>query len=125
MNHPVVFRYIRVRPGTIEEEIAARFAANPMLSLTLYLDLGTHDIPILISRVRNIIPILEQKNYTHRYFEFPDGHSWENRRAHIDNAPEMFFPSDERRPGVRLSSCRLPAHSQLPNPVRTAHANRF
>jgi hypothetical protein len=56
------------------------------------MDLGTYDIPILVTLVHDFIPILESRGYEHTYLEFHEGHSWGNWRGHLDNALEMFFP---------------------------------
>ncbi|MFQ5627602.1 MAG: alpha/beta hydrolase-fold protein [bacterium] len=92
MQHPEVFGNIAAQSSNIESALSARFQSDPKLNLKLYLDLGTYDIPVLIPRVRNFIPILENNNYYYQYLEFHEGHSWGNWRAHIDNALEMFFP---------------------------------
>ena len=63
-----------------------------MLDLELYLDIGTYDISVLIPMVHNFRDILEAKGYNYLFYEWHEGHSWGNWRAHIDNALQFFFP---------------------------------
>ena len=61
-----------------------------------------------------------------QYYEYHEGHSWGNWRAHIDNALEMFFPSapaavGEKRdipPGFRLEQ-------NYPNPFNPSTTITF
>jgi enterochelin esterase family protein len=92
LNHPEVFGNIAAHSSNIQGSISDGFENGPLLDLRLYMDLGTYDIPILITLVRDFIPILQARGYDHTYIEFHDGHSWGNWRGHIDNALEMFFP---------------------------------
>jgi len=71
--------------------ISSGFQNSQQLKLKLYLDLGTYDIPELIPPVRSFIPVLQSKGYPYLYYEYHEGHSWGNWRAHIDNALEFFF----------------------------------
>ncbi len=93
MNHPEVFANVAAQSSNIENYISAFFAAQPTMDIKLYLDLGLYDIPYLMPRVRNFIPILEDKSYEYFYTEYPDGHSWGFWRAYLDDVLEMFFPA--------------------------------
>jgi len=92
LNHSEVFGNVAAHSSNIQTSISDGFENGPLLDLRLYMDLGTYDIPILITLVRDFIPILQSRGYVHTYLEFHDGHSWGNWRGHIDNALEMFFP---------------------------------
>lgn len=92
MTHPEVFGNVAAHSSNIQSSISDGFENGPLLDLRLYMDLGTYDIPLLITLVRDFIPILESRGYDHRYQELHDGHSWGNWRGHIDDALEMFFP---------------------------------
>jgi enterochelin esterase family protein len=92
LTHPDVFGNIAAQSSNVETNVHSGFQNSPKLDLKLYLDLGTYDIPVLLPRVRNFIPVLQSKGYEFHYLEFHEGHSWGNWRAHIDNALEMFFP---------------------------------
>jgi enterochelin esterase family protein len=92
MTHPEVFGRVAAHSSNIQQSISDGFGNGPLLNLELYMDLGTYDIPILITLVRNFIPILEARGYTHIYHEFHEGHSWGNWRQHIRDALGMFFP---------------------------------
>lgn len=116
MTHPEEFMYVAAQSSNIQAKIADRFGEDPVLNLKLYLDLGLYDLPVLQPLVRNFIPILENKGYTHTYNEYPEGHSWGFWKAHLDDILKYFFPlatSDinshiERKKKVRVS----------PNPFR-------
>jgi len=94
VEHSEVFGNIAAQSSNVISSISNRLQNDPQLALRFYLDLGTYDIPSLIPLVRNLVQILEQHDYEYRYFEYHEGHSWGNWRAHIDNALEMFFPGD-------------------------------
>ncbi len=91
-KHPEVFGNIAAQSSNVENNIRTGFESSPRLDLQIYLDMGTYDQSILITRVGNLLPILQAKGYTYQYLEFHEGHSWGNWRAHLDNALEMFFP---------------------------------
>ncbi len=93
LNHPEVFGNVAAQSSNVESNVHSGFEGSPKLNLKIYLDLGTYDIPVLLPRVRNLVPVIESKSYEVQYIEFHDGHSWGNWRGHIDNALEMFFPS--------------------------------
>lgn len=91
LNHPEVFGNVAAQSSNVESNVHSGFENSSKLNLKMYLDLGTYDVPVLLPRVRNFIPVLESKGYDFQYLEFHDGHSWGNWRGHIDNALEMFF----------------------------------
>jgi enterochelin esterase family protein len=94
IEHSEVFGNIAAQSSNVISSISNRLQSDPQLALQFYLDLGTYDISALIPLVRNLVQILEQRDYNYRYAEYHEGHSWGNWRAHIDNALEMFFPGD-------------------------------
>jgi enterochelin esterase family protein len=94
-SRPEVFGHVGAQSTTIKDDVYDLFRNDPRLDLTLYLDLGTYDIPVIIPMVRGFIPVLEEKGYRFRYGEYPEGHSWGLWRAHIDDALELFFPAPE------------------------------
>lgn len=92
LHHSDVFGKIAAQSSNVVSAIAEGYESGPFLDLQFYLDLGTYDIAALIPRVRNFVEILEARDYPYLYYEYHEGHSWGNWRAHIDNALEMFFP---------------------------------
>ncbi|MFH1010793.1 MAG: alpha/beta hydrolase-fold protein [bacterium] len=94
IEHPEVFGNIAAQSSNVITSVSNRLQVDPQLALRFHLDLGTYDIPALIPLVRNLVQILQQRNYDYRHCEYHEGHSWGNWRAHIDNALEMFFPGD-------------------------------
>lgn len=117
LHHPEVFGNIAAQSSNVETSISTPFKTGPKLELKFYLDLGTYDIPVLIPMVRNLRDVLSGRGYTLQYYEFHEGHSWGNWRAHIDNALEMFFPAQSagvREPKVTPQGFML--HPNYPNP---------
>lgn len=94
LNHPEVFGKIAAQSSNVEQSIRTGFQNRSKLDLQFYLDLGTYDIPLLIPRVKELVSILQSRGYPVQYFEFHEGHSWGNWRAHIDHALMQFFPSN-------------------------------
>ena len=117
VNHPEVFGNVAAQSSDIISNISGKVQSSAKLDLKLYLDLGTYDIDVLIPLVHNFIPVLHSKGYDYLYYEYHEGHSWGNWRAHIDNALEYFFPGQAL--GVNNES-GVPARSELvqnyPNP---------
>ncbi|RPH96731.1 T9SS C-terminal target domain-containing protein [candidate division KSB1 bacterium] len=121
ITHPEVFGNIAAQSSNVQTSISNRLQSDPPLTLRFYLDIGTYDIPALIPMVRNLEQILETHGYEYRYFEFHEGHSWGNWRAHIDNALEMFFPGDSAE---HVSEAGVPQTYSLlwnyPNPFNSS-----
>lgn len=92
MNHPEIFGKVAAYSSNVITEISSTFQNGPLLDLDIYLDIGTYDISILIPMVHDFRDILETKGYNYLFYEWHEGHSWGNWRAHIDNALQFFFP---------------------------------
>ncbi|MDH4068853.1 MAG: alpha/beta hydrolase-fold protein [Ignavibacteria bacterium] len=126
MNHPEVFGNVAAHSSNIQSSISDGFANGPLLDLRLYMDLGTYDIPLLITLVRDFIPILESRGYVHTYQELHDGHSWGNWRGHIDDALEMFFPGPVlSAPGEGSVPRQFRLDQNYPNPFNPSTEIRF
>lgn len=93
LQHPEVFGHVAAQSSNVEANVAEGYRSAAKLDLRFYMDLGAYDIPILLPRVRNFVPILRQKGYDLQYAEYNEGHSWGFWRAHIRDALEMFFPA--------------------------------
>lgn len=91
MRYPQCFGNAGGQSSNIITEIRDTFRDGPVLPLRLYLDLGTYDIPVLLTIVRGFVPILQDRGYDYLYREHHEGHSWGNWRAHIDDILEFFF----------------------------------
>ncbi len=121
LKRPDVFGNVAAQSSNVEDEISRGFRESPKLPLKIYLDLGTYDIPLLIPRVKNLLPILQQKGYPVIFKEFHEGHSWGNWRAHIDEALEFLFPatpSSVAHPAAVPGS--VPLSYNFPNPFSPA-----
>jgi enterochelin esterase family protein len=57
LQHPEVFGHIAAQSSNVEPAIATGFQNRPVAEQQFYLDIGTYDIPILIPRVKNFLPI--------------------------------------------------------------------
>jgi enterochelin esterase family protein len=121
-SHPEVFGRIAAQSSNVQTSISSGLHDGPVLDLQFYLDIGTYDIPELPPLVHNLKDILDQRGYIYRYREYPEGHSWGNWRAHIDNALEMFFPGDSATT-VGPGHHEMPGELNLsvfPNPFNSA-----
>ena len=125
--HPEIFGNVAALSSNVESYIATGFQNSPKMNLKFYLDMGTYDIAILITRMNNFLPILQAKGYVYQYLEFHEGHSWGNWRAHIDNALEMFFPgsSSAVNEHAEILPQQFGLHQNYPNPFnRSAERSR-
>ncbi|MBI5472936.1 MAG: T9SS type A sorting domain-containing protein [Ignavibacteriae bacterium] len=126
LNHSAAFGNVAAQSSNIISSISSGFQSSPRLDLKLYLDLGTYDIPQLVPLVRNFVPVLQSKGYSHLFYEYHEGHSWGNWRAHIDNALEMFFPPTPNavsENGEVIKEYRL--EQNYPNPFNPTTTIRF
>lgn len=92
VSHPEVFGKIAAFSSNVQSDITNLLNSSARLPLQFYLDIGTYDIAVLIPLVRNLKILLETKGYPLTYYEWHEGHSWGNWRAHIDNVLTLFFP---------------------------------
>jgi enterochelin esterase-like enzyme len=119
LHHPEAFGNVAAQSSNVEPEIAAGFRDGPRLPLRIYLDLGTYDIPLIIERVRGLVPILTERGYPLRCAEYHEGHSWGNWRAHVDEALEFFFPGPALRVGMLEETLPTTPRVQVyPNPMK-------
>jgi enterochelin esterase-like enzyme len=113
LNYPQAFGKIAAQSSYVESSISYGFQNGPPLNTRFYLDIGTYDIPVLITLVDDFIQILHDRGYPYQYRIYHEGHSWGNWRAHVDNALEMFFPGNSLSIDQPLE--RLPHFSLSPN----------
>lgn len=92
-TYPQQFGHVIAQSSYIQSSLLSGFQNEPNRPLTLYLDLGAYDIPLLLTLVRTFVPMVLNKSYVCKYQEFHEGHSWGNWRAHIDDALTFTFPS--------------------------------
>ena len=92
MRYPGLFRNVAAFSSNVVEDISARFGRPPSLPLSIYLDIGRYDIPVLLPKVRSLVSELSDRGYSFKYNEFPEGHSWTNWKTHIDDALLFLLP---------------------------------
>jgi enterochelin esterase family protein len=118
MNHPETFGNIAAYSSNVISQISSTFENSPALDLDIYLDIGKYDISELIPMVHNFREILENKGYHYLFYEWHEGHSWGNWRAHIDNALQFFFPYNNSIVDLNIDS-PIKLSQNYPNPAST------
>jgi enterochelin esterase-like enzyme len=116
MNHPESFGKIAAYSSNVISEISSGFQNGQILELEIYLDIGTYDISVLIPMVHNFRDIIEAKEYNYLFYEWHEGHSWGNWRAHIDNALQFFFPHTNSISELNIES-PVKLSQSFPNPA--------
>ncbi len=91
VSRPDVFGRVAAMSSNVEPNITQAVQAGVTPAVKYYLDLGTYDIPILISRVRQFKSLLTDNGSALKYQEFNEGHSWGNWKAHVDDALIWLF----------------------------------
>lgn len=86
----------------------------------IYTDMGDYDISVLIPLFHDqLVPRIEAGNYDAVIKTWPEGHSWGNWRAHVDEALKFFFPGPNAS-APEFDTGALPNRSKLlpnwPNP---------
>lgn len=115
MQHPEVFGKSGAFSSNVIDEIQEAFSSGPVLDIDFYLDIGTYDISVLIPMVRDFHEVINEKGYDHLYFEWHEGHSWGNWRAHMDNMLQFFFPLSLSN-GNETDACKQ-LFTCFPNPA--------
>ncbi|MBL7032694.1 MAG: T9SS type A sorting domain-containing protein [Candidatus Delongbacteria bacterium] len=117
VTHPELFGLVAAQSSNVQSHISTALETGDLLELDFYLDIGTYDIPILITLVENLVDILTERGYPFDYFVYHEGHSWGNWKAHMDDALIRFFP------GVELTAAVLSAPEEFA--VLQAYPNPF
>jgi hypothetical protein len=74
--------------------------------------------------VHNFRQILETKGYNYLFYEWHEGHSWGNWRAHIDNALQFFFPHTNSVYELNIDS-PIKLEQNYPNPASSTTTISF
>jgi enterochelin esterase family protein len=92
MKHPESFGKISAQSSSVQPEISGKYKKSPKMNLEFYLDIGKYDLPQLIPMVDNLTRILRGKNYSLRFKQWHEGHSWGSWETHVRFALIQFFP---------------------------------
>ena len=93
LTAPDYFRFIAGQSSALwieNQKIIALFKTRSLPQLTIYLDWGTFETGMGDIH-QELIQILKEKNHRVQAAHFPEGHSWGNWRAHIDNILIYFW----------------------------------
>ncbi len=119
MLYPGTLGHVGAQSTNVTPLLIQGYTAASSTSGTIYLDVGTYDIELIITRVNSFRPILQNGGYDFTYREFHEGHSWGSWRARIDDMLEYFFGNlvnvhDHRT----VPSRAILLHPPAPNPAR-------
>ncbi len=92
MKHPSQFGRIGAMSSNFEPVIQSEFQSGPRLDLEFYLDIGTYDMPELVTLTTAFLGILASRNYGYQQHTWHEGHSWCNWAAHLSFPLKQFFP---------------------------------
>ena len=116
MKHPEQFGKICAQSSDVQSVISSTFSTGPKLNLSLYIDIGTYDIGVLIPMVHGLRDILQSKGYDFQYREWHEGHSWGNWKGHLRIPLMQFFPYASGLNETPPADIRLGPNK--PNPFR-------
>ncbi|MCX6252303.1 MAG: alpha/beta hydrolase-fold protein [Bacteroidetes bacterium] len=94
MTHSEVFGLIAAQSSSVGHYLSSGFKKGKKKDLNIYMDIGKYDLKQLIPMVKNFIPVLQKQKYQYRFYEFHEGHSWGNWKAHLNLALKQFFPAN-------------------------------
>lgn len=118
MAHPEIFGKIAAFSSFIESDIQNYFENHDALNLSIYMNIGSYDhLQVIHESVEAMVPVLEEKDYDYRFFEFPDSHSYGFWRGHTDEALIFLYPGSEA--GIhtgRIDPAKLELSPVFPNP---------
>jgi len=95
-RHPEVFGFCAGQSGAFwlnNEQIIQTVNDGPKKDIRFYLDWGTYETSIRESNY-SLRDVLLAKGNRLVFFEFHEGHSWGNWRAHIDNILKAFLDTE-------------------------------
>ncbi len=99
-THPETFGHCAGQStyfGTREDRMIRMFEAGPRKEIRWYLDAGTYETgegrSDLLGQNRFVRDLLLEQGYPLVYREYPEGHSWGNWKAHIDDILLTFWPA--------------------------------
>lgn len=119
MKHPEAFGKIAAQSSNVQDVISSTYQYGSKMDLTLYMDVGTYDIAILIPLVKNFVDILKNKGYAYQFHEWHEGHSWGNWKGHLSLPLIQFFPYPAGT-NMNVSPSNINLYQNNPNPFSTS-----
>jgi enterochelin esterase-like enzyme len=92
INHPELFGKVAALSSNVANNVFSAFRKSQSPDLKIYLLFGKYDLPVLVPMVHGLKKMLENKNYTMLYREYPEGHNWAFWQKYLPEALEYFFP---------------------------------
>jgi enterochelin esterase family protein len=100
-RHPDVFGHCAGQStyfGDIGDRMIRMLDEEPKKPIRWYLDVGTYEVGVgrsdLYGQNRHVRDLLRAKGYDLFYREYPEGHSWGNWKAHLDDILIYFWPEN-------------------------------
>ncbi|UCE13736.1 MAG: hypothetical protein JSV04_00840 [Candidatus Heimdallarchaeota archaeon] len=116
------FGQIASQSGYFESSMIGKYSIG-QLDIKFYLDVGTFETSIsstdLLAINRQMNQTMDQVGNTYFYQEVPEGHSWGNWRAHLDDILTYFFPGDGVSKNTTTLATTLPATTTVPTTTTT------
>ncbi len=85
------FGLVAAQSGYVQRSVFRDVKNKKPLSLTLYLDMGIYDIPVLIPRMQDFYSLASSKGYKVWFRQTPQGHNWKNWSDHLPEVLVYFF----------------------------------
>ena len=93
LDHPDIFGHVAAQSSNVQTSISSGFANENLQDMDIYLDIGTYDIPILVTLVADFVNLLTANGYSFQHTIYHEGHSWGNWRARLDEVLTQFYPA--------------------------------
>jgi enterochelin esterase-like enzyme len=92
ITNPGCFGEIAAQSSSVSKDVSHLYSKSKKQDLSIYMDVGNYDLYQIMPMVHNFIPVLKEKKYAYRFFEFHEGHSWGSWNAHLNLILKQFFP---------------------------------
>ncbi|MDP2424493.1 MAG: alpha/beta hydrolase-fold protein [Bacteroidales bacterium] len=90
-RHPQLFGKVAAQSGYVQPSLYSYVRNEDRVPLSIYLDMGIYDIPVLIPLMHDFAHLINPKSHQVWYREISQGHSWGSWRDHLAEVLEYFF----------------------------------